>query len=229
MNILNKDWRKMCIAAVDTETTGLKPNEDRLTEIGIVYFVDGKPVESFNRLINPQMKIGAKASSVSGITDAMVKKKKPFSKMKKRLKRMLTSCDLWVAHNEAFDRSFINKEFERCGMSPPNIPVLDTRVIADFVWPAGPNNLDAVVQKLRIIVPTKVLKELNINRRRHRADYDALLCGYALMCFGPKLPSTLGDALVVQKWMYEQWFKYTKLGDNRYIRMLEPMSHQGYK
>lgn len=229
MSIFDKDWRSMRLGSLDTETTGLKPGVDRLTEIGIVYFEGGKPVDKFQRLINPEIKINAKAAQVSGITDQMVADKKPLKKMRKKILQKLNDCDIWVAHNEAFDRSFLRAEFERVGLTLLEKPILDTRVFADFLWPKGPNNLDAVVQRLRIIPPSKMLKRLKINKQRHRADYDALLCGLALYMFAERLPTSLGDALVVQDWMFRSWFKYVRLGDKRYQRMLEPFMHRGYK
>lgn len=222
MNVYDKNWRKLRVAAVDTETTGLHPKDHRLTEIGIVYFENGEPVEVFDRLINPERKIDPKASKVSGITNEMVDSLKPFSKMKKRIRRMLKDCDVWVAHNEAFDRSFINAEFERCGWDIPKKPVFDTRIFADFLWPGGPNNLDAVVQRLRLTVNKATLTALDIRRERHRADYDALLCGLALFKLMGRLPAGLGQTLHVQDWMYKTWFNFTKLGDKRYSRILNP-------
>jgi DNA polymerase III epsilon subunit-like protein len=183
----------------------------------------------YDRLINPERKIDAKASKISGITDEMVKDKKTFKEIRKKLRKLLLDCDLWVAHNEAFDRSFFNEEFTRAGIKPPLRPVFDTRIFADYLWPQGPNNLDAVSQRLRVMPGVDVLRKLGIRKERHRADYDALLCGMALFKFGSQLPASLAQTLYVQDWMYRIWFKNIKLGDTRYQRMLDPTMPPKYE
>ncbi len=58
----------------DLETTGLHYEAgDKMVEIGAVKIVNGKITEKFESLINPEMSISARASEVSGITDADVK------------------------------------------------------------------------------------------------------------------------------------------------------------
>ena len=61
--------------AVDVETTGLNPSEDKLLEIAAVHFMNGKIIDSFNMLINPEIKISRKISMINGITNSMVKNK----------------------------------------------------------------------------------------------------------------------------------------------------------
>ena len=57
-----KDIREFI--AVDIETTGLNPNKDKILEIGAVYFKEGKVIDTFNMLINPEIRIPRKISMI---------------------------------------------------------------------------------------------------------------------------------------------------------------------
>ena len=57
----------------DLETTGISCEKDRIVEISAVKVVNGKVVEEFSELVNPECKIPYYASRVNGITDEMVK------------------------------------------------------------------------------------------------------------------------------------------------------------
>jgi DNA polymerase-3 subunit epsilon len=54
----------------DTETTGVKPQKDRIVEIAAY---DPERDLKFLSFIDPEMPIPAEATSISGITDEMVK------------------------------------------------------------------------------------------------------------------------------------------------------------
>ena len=43
--------------AIDIETTGLNPREDKITEIAAVRFEDGKIIDEFQSLVNPNRPI----------------------------------------------------------------------------------------------------------------------------------------------------------------------------
>ena len=227
MSIYTKDWTKMRIAVFDTETTGLKPNEDRIVEFGLMFFEKGKPVDSYNRLINPDGKaMHPKAQAVHGITPEMLAKKKTFKQLAKKIRKQLKDCDVWCAYNESFDRSFLKHEFKRAGVKMPQKPVIDPLIMAQHLWPQGPNTLDAVCQRLRVSAPIDVLKEYNLydedGAKRHRAAYDALLTGYVLYMFSHRMSNKLKQALFVQNWQYHVWLAFTKNGNARYARALEP-------
>jgi DNA polymerase III epsilon subunit-like protein len=44
-------------AIVDTETTGMRPPYSRVIDIGIIRIEDGKEVERFESLVNPQTSV----------------------------------------------------------------------------------------------------------------------------------------------------------------------------
>ena len=51
----------------DFETTGTMPQEDKITEIGAVKIVDGKIVERFATMVNPERKIPELSNSLVSI------------------------------------------------------------------------------------------------------------------------------------------------------------------
>ena len=93
---------------LDTETTGLNTCYDRIVEIAAIRVRDGEVVSSFEKLLNPGIKISPSASRVNGITDSMVKNCPSFSSIKEDLLSFIGD-DVLVGHNIIFDLRFINR------------------------------------------------------------------------------------------------------------------------
>jgi len=103
----------------DTETTGTRPGKDRIIEIAA--FMPGEEEKSFCTFTNPECPIPAESSAISGITDAMVSSA-PL--IKEALTSFLDFCSgkqvVLIAHNnDAFDRLFLEAEFQRAGLKMP--------------------------------------------------------------------------------------------------------------
>ncbi|MBD9259791.1 MAG: hypothetical protein EGR98_00500 [Prevotella sp.] len=60
--------------AIDLETTGLSPYDNKIIELGAVRYRDGKPVDQYNTLINPGVHIPERITEITGIDDDMVSK-----------------------------------------------------------------------------------------------------------------------------------------------------------
>ena len=116
MGLPDSRWNlpQLCrIAVVDTETTGLYPSQDRLVEIAVMLLeVDAdsgrlvRVLETYAELNDPGRPIPAIATSIHGITDAMVRGHRIDAD---RVARMLAAADLVVAHNSGFDRGFVRQ------------------------------------------------------------------------------------------------------------------------
>ena len=98
----------------DFETTGTEANTDMVTEVGAVKIVDGVITEKFYALINPQMKIPEKVTGITGIDDAMVADKPPFSAFAGDIYKFFEGATL-VAHNIEFDYKFLKRLSEESG------------------------------------------------------------------------------------------------------------------
>ncbi|MCM8772804.1 MAG: exonuclease domain-containing protein [Candidatus Omnitrophica bacterium] len=151
------------IVALDTETTGLNPENDRICEIALLKIKNGKIVEneSFSTLINPERDIPKEITFISGIRNEDVYDKKNF---KDRIDVIynLINGKIILCHNSSFDISFLEKEFERCGLDFPEIKIIDTYWIAKRFFRFKKNSLNYLTKYFGI--------KRNIE---HRAEEDA--------------------------------------------------------
>lgn len=96
--------------ALDVETTGLSPENDRIIELGVVYFENGKPINRFSSLIKPTFPIPSTATAVNHITNEMVStapsEKDVFSSFASFVGDAICGKIVFCAHNASFDFSF---------------------------------------------------------------------------------------------------------------------------
>ena len=95
---------------VDLETTGLKPSEDSIIEVGLIDFLippDDKPVirGMFSGLQDPGVSLSAEISGITGLTDEALSGEAIDWEM---VKGYLNRADILIAHNAEFDRSFLS-------------------------------------------------------------------------------------------------------------------------
>src|SRR6202789_705976 len=104
--------------ALEPETTGLDPlGGHRLIEIGCVELDDFIPTgRSFHRFIHPERDIDPDAERVHGISLDFLAGKPKFgdAEVVQAFLAFVGAAPL-IAHNAAFDGSFINAELERAG------------------------------------------------------------------------------------------------------------------
>jgi DNA polymerase III subunit epsilon len=155
---------------LDTETTGLDPRTGhRLVEIACVELVDFLPTgRSFHRYVHPERDSDPEAERVHGLTSAFLADKPRFHEPH--------VCDAFlefigeatvIAHNAAFDRSFVNHELERAGRTGlPATRWLDTLPLAQKRFPGAHNSLDALCKRFKISL---------VEREKHGALIDAKL------------------------------------------------------
>lgn len=99
---------------VDVETTGGRAPNDRVTEIGAVKVQNGKIIDEWSTLINPERKIPSFITGLTGISDAMVADAPVFAEVAEEFSEFLADA-VFVAHNVNFDYGFISSEFRRSG------------------------------------------------------------------------------------------------------------------
>lgn len=108
----------------DTETTGVKPKEDRIIEIAAFDPLQNK---TFCQFVNPQMPIPPESTQISGITDEMVKDAKTFAEVGKEFFEFCKGDVVLIAHNnDRFDKLFLVEEAKRSALILPNYPYIDT-------------------------------------------------------------------------------------------------------
>ncbi|WP_295224971.1 3'-5' exonuclease [uncultured Brevundimonas sp.] len=97
---------------VDVETTGLEPARDEIIELAMVpftYGLDGQVYtvgEPFDRLREPSRPITAEITTLTGISEMMVKGHRIDPD---EVVAVAAPADLVIAHNAAFDRKFLER------------------------------------------------------------------------------------------------------------------------
>lgn len=139
--------------ALDTETTGLRPDQgDRIVEIGCVELYHKMPTgRTFQAYLNPEGRaMSEEAMHISGITDDMLSAYPPFSEVCERWLAFIQDDPL-VIHNADFDMGFLNMELGRLDM-PPLDParIIDTLAQARQKFPGSPGSLDALCRRFEI-------------------------------------------------------------------------------
>lgn len=140
-----KSIKSHLLAIVDVETTGLSPwRNDRIVEIGVVLMsADGTIRQEYETLVNPDRDIGP--SRIHRITAGEILRAPKFSEIAGDVAELLRDIDILAGHNVSFDRNFLIKEYERIGITMPNIPVLCTCQML------GRNNLSACCKEFDVV------------------------------------------------------------------------------
>ncbi len=137
---------------LDTETTGLRPEEGhKLIEICAMEVIDGiKTGEIFHTYINPQREVPHEAFRIHGIATEFLLDKKTFAEVAHGFVDFIKDATL-VIHNAKFDVGFLNYELKALGHPLINLSeVVDTLSLARKKYPGSPANLDALCKRFKI-------------------------------------------------------------------------------
>ena len=120
----------MTFCVVDLETTGGSPAKgSKITEIGAVKVRGGEVMGEFQTLVNPDEKIPAFITVLTGITDQMVIDAPRIAGVLPSFLEFATGSVL-VAHNAPFDIGFLKFFCKQLDYAWPKFEVLDTVVLA---------------------------------------------------------------------------------------------------
>jgi DNA polymerase III subunit epsilon len=152
-------------AFVDLETTGTRPEADRITEIGIVRVDDddaaGLRITEWSSLVDPEVPIPPAIQALTGITDAMVARAPSFSTIANDVRDLLAGC-VFVAHNARFDYGFLKHAYARLERAFAARVLCTVRLSRRLFPEADGHGLDALIARHAIAVT-----------ERHRALGDA--------------------------------------------------------
>jgi DNA polymerase III epsilon subunit family exonuclease len=110
---------------VDLETTGLRPGESRICEIGAVRIEALSAAATFETLVDPGVPLPPIVSSLTGIEDEDLVSA-PGAADAVRSFLAFAGDAVLVAHNARFDVAFLDREVERLTGRRLAAPVLDT-------------------------------------------------------------------------------------------------------
>ncbi len=145
----------------DIETTGFSPVNHRIIEIGAVKVKNGVITEKFSEFVNPHVPIPFEIEKLTGIRDDMVLKAEGIECILPKFLEFSKDA-VMVAHNAAFDMSFIYANANRIGISLKKT-VVDTVGLARILLPS--------LNKFKL---DNVAKALNVSlENHHRAVDDA--------------------------------------------------------
>lgn len=105
---------------IDLETTGTKPEEDRIVEFYFKQIIhDGTqsdPMHVMHRFVNPGVPISPEATAVHGITNEQAKLFESFKSLSPAANSFLKGCDLAGFGIKRFDLKVLVAEFRRCNI-----------------------------------------------------------------------------------------------------------------
>ncbi len=153
--------------AVDLETTGLDPKEDRITEISACRFINGEFTDEFTSLINPGILIPNNIVEITGITDEMVADAPHISEVLPGLIDFLDQSPM-VGQNVNFDYSFIENHCIEYNLDIPVVPIYDTLALArSLIYFHNSFSLTSLCEYYNLSI-----------ENAHRASADAQATGY---------------------------------------------------
>ena len=114
----------------DIETTGFSTTYDRIIQIAARKVLHGQVIETFERFVNPGMKIPGRITELTSITDEMVKDANPIEVVLPEFVSFVGDAIL-VAQNASFDVGHIYANIDRIGLKlEKKFPVIDTMQLA---------------------------------------------------------------------------------------------------
>jgi len=126
------------IIAFDLETTGLDVSKEEIIEIGAIMFsvkeskgrIVPDELEEFQYLLKTSRRIGNEATKINHITNEMLSTASQPAEVLQKFKALCDKANCLVAHNAAFDTSFLSSAYGKHLVTAPTLPILDSMKIA---------------------------------------------------------------------------------------------------
>ena len=130
---------------LDTETTGLNAQEERIIEVAAIRVQNGITTGRYSTFVNPGKKVPEKITKLTGITNEQAKSGKQYAVMAHELSVFMGDLPM-VAHNSNFDAKFVEIAFRVDGIRK-KINHIDTIPMAREAFPNMEN------YKLATLIP----------------------------------------------------------------------------
>jgi Rad3-related DNA helicase/DNA polymerase III epsilon subunit-like protein len=119
--------------AVDLETTGLRPDQDAIIEIGAVKFAGPRILDIYQSFVNISGPLPFRIQRLTGIVPADLRRAPALASLLPSLRAFLGDAPL-VGHSVSFDAAFLR----RSGVAQRN-PLIDTYEMASMLLPNLPS------------------------------------------------------------------------------------------
>ena len=153
---------------IDTETSGLDFDKDRIIEIGCLELIDGVFTgNKFHQYYKPdEIEISSESERIHGLSNKFLSKFKTFDDEIEKFMSFVGESQL-IIHNAQFDITMINNALKRSGISPiADESTICTLEIAKKKFPGSKNNLNALCRRFGISLES---------REKHGALTDSFL------------------------------------------------------
>ena len=153
---------------LDTETTGLDFDKDRIIEVACLELIDDVfSGEKFHNYYSPENIIISKQSEeIHGLSNDFLKKYKSFESEIQSFLEFIGNSQL-IIHNAQFDLNMINNALKRIGKNQiPCEQTLCTLELSKKKFPGSKNNLNALCRRFGISLE---------EREKHSAITDCFL------------------------------------------------------
>jgi DNA polymerase-3 subunit epsilon len=146
---------------LDTETTGLSAEKDKIIELGMVVFEYSstgrifKVLKKFDAYEDPKSPISTEITALTGITDEMVSGQE-FDDIE--IESIVNNAALIIAHNAGFDRPFMEKRFP---------------IFVDKAWACSQRDIDWKEEGMGSQKLDYLAYQFGYFFEGHRADIDA--------------------------------------------------------
>ncbi len=180
--------REVEFVVMDVEAIAGKSRPTRIIEIGACRISQGKIVDEFETLVNPELPIPPFISTLTGITEEMLASEPSFSEIADRWLTFAGDAVL-AAHNSDFDVTLLNQEIARVypGCRMRNSAICTVQLARRVLPALERHHLDAMAEHFGFEVTG-----------RHRAAGDARATARVLLHLLDELErrgvTTLGEA-----------------------------------
>ena len=158
----------MRFTAIDVETA----NSDMasICQIGVARFVDGRVVDEWVTLIDPEDRFSSRNVRVHGIREKDVRGRPTFPQIVRQLDSFLRN-EICVCHTH-FDRVALAKVFDKYGLEPIDLVWLDSATVTRQTWADCSRRGYGLAD---------VTRKIGYEFAHHDALEDAKACGHVLI------------------------------------------------
>ena len=142
---------------LDTETSGLSPDKDRIIELACVEMINDSPTgDKYHRYYNPgNIIISNEAEQIHGLNNKFLEKFPTFEKSAQEFLDFIKDSQL-IIHNASFDLSMINASLERVGKEViSSSRAICTLEMSRKMFPGSKNNLNALCRRFNISLESR--------------------------------------------------------------------------
>lgn len=119
---------------LDTETTGLDPEYDRIIEFAAIKVRNNEIVDKFQTLIKPPYKIDSFITELTGITNEMLESAPALEEIFSKIEEFIKD-EIIIAHNANFDINFLYESSLRLDKNGITNNFVDTMRLSRRIFP----------------------------------------------------------------------------------------------